>query len=83
MKHLTVLVALTVFTAPGFGDRATAQAVVIKVEPGEFVIEHPTLINLGFEWLITGDDNRNARSKCRTASKARRVERPAAAATAR
>ena len=27
---------------------------------GELVIEPPTLINLGFEWLIQGDDNRNA-----------------------
>jgi len=32
-----------------------------KVQPGEFIIDHPTLINLGFEWLIDGDDNRNAR----------------------
>src|SRR5579862_7556673 len=31
-----------------------------KVMPGEFVIDHPTLINLGFEWVIEGDDNRNA-----------------------
>ncbi len=31
-----------------------------KVNPGEFIIDHPTLINLGFEWLIEGDDNRNA-----------------------
>src|SRR5688572_2963132 len=30
------------------------------VTPGEFVIEHPTLINLGFEWHIDGDANRNA-----------------------
>jgi hypothetical protein len=28
--------------------------------PGEFVIVPPTLINLGFEWFIEGDDNRNA-----------------------
>ena len=27
---------------------------------GEFVVEPPTLINLGFEWFIEGDDNRNA-----------------------
>ena len=27
---------------------------------GELVIEPPTLINLGFEWFIQGDDNRNA-----------------------
>jgi len=31
-----------------------------KVKPGEFIIDHPTLINLGFEWLIDGDNNRNA-----------------------
>src|SRR5207253_10559564 len=31
-----------------------------KVKPGEFIVENPTLINLGFEWLIQGDDNRNA-----------------------
>ena len=27
---------------------------------GEFIVEHPTLLNLGFEWPITGDANRNA-----------------------
>src|SRR5438552_4779045 len=32
-----------------------------KVKPGEFIVDHPTLINLGFEWLIEGDDNRNAK----------------------
>jgi hypothetical protein len=31
-----------------------------KVTPGEFVIEHPTLVNLGFEWHVDGDANRNA-----------------------
>ena len=39
---------------------ARAAANENKVKPGEFVIDHPTLINLGFEWLIEGDDNRNA-----------------------
>lgn len=33
-------------------DNATA--------PGKFVVEHPTLLNLGFEWQIRGDANRNA-----------------------
>ncbi len=28
--------------------------------PGRFHVEHPTLLNLGFEWPITGDRNRNA-----------------------
>jgi hypothetical protein len=27
---------------------------------GRFIVNHPTLLNLGFEWPITGDDNRNA-----------------------
>src|SRR5262245_38619290 len=30
------------------------------VTPGKFVVERPTLICLGFEWQIAGDDNRNA-----------------------
>src|SRR5437870_13200016 len=30
------------------------------VRPGQFVIEPPTLICLGFEWEIAGEDNRNA-----------------------
>jgi hypothetical protein len=31
-----------------------------SVTPGKFVVERPTLICLGFEWRIAGDDNRNA-----------------------
>lgn len=27
---------------------------------GQFTVEHPTLLNLGFEWAIAGDANRNA-----------------------
>src|SRR5215467_1401770 len=27
---------------------------------GEFSVEPPTLLSLGFDWKITGDDNRNA-----------------------
>ena len=30
------------------------------VTPARFIVEPPTLICLGFEWYITGDDNRNA-----------------------
>lgn len=30
------------------------------VRAGAFVVEPPTLINLGFDWKIEGDDNRNA-----------------------
>ena len=28
-------------------------------QAGKFVVEHPTLLNLGFEWAIQGDANRN------------------------
>ena len=31
------------------------------VTPGELFVEPPTLINLGFEWRIDGDANRNAK----------------------
>ena len=31
-----------------------------SVSPGEFLIDPPTLINLGFEWFIEGDANHNA-----------------------
>ncbi len=46
-----------------FGQSQTASAVASdnKIQPGELVIDHPTLINLGFEWVIKGDDNRNAK----------------------
>ncbi|BDC52657.1 hypothetical protein F183_A49720 [Bryobacterales bacterium F-183] len=32
-------------------------------EAGRFTVEHPTLLNLGFEWSIKGDANRNASVK--------------------
>src|SRR5215203_5845057 len=40
--------------------RLTAAPTDLRVTPGELVVEHPTLINLGFEWHIDGDANRNA-----------------------
>ncbi len=60
MKNAAFLVALSVLSVPGLGGTPTAQAVVVKVKAGEFVVDHPTLINLGFEWVIQGADNRNA-----------------------
>src|SRR3954464_8126412 len=42
--------------APG-----TRAAVENRTRPGELVIDPPTLINLGFEWRIEGDDNRSAK----------------------
>jgi hypothetical protein len=60
MKKANLLVVVCVLSVPGFGDRPTAQTVAAKVRPGELVVDHPTLINLGFEWVVQGDDNRNA-----------------------
>ena len=31
-----------------------------STQAGKFTVEHPTLLNLGFEWAISGDTNRNA-----------------------
>ncbi|MEA2062069.1 MAG: hypothetical protein U9P14_00100 [Gemmatimonadota bacterium] len=39
------------------------------VIPGELIIEPPTLICLGFEWYIEGDDNRNATVEVRCRKK--------------
>jgi hypothetical protein len=65
MKNSTTRAAI--YAAPlllglfSVGDRAGAADSINKVTPGEFIIDHPTLINLGFEWLIQGDGNRDAR----------------------
>ena len=40
-----------------FATTALAQN---TTQAGKFVVEHPTLLNLGFEWAISGDANRNA-----------------------
>jgi len=42
-----------------FGARSVVAA--DRSNAGELVTEPPTLISLGFEWRIDGDDNRNAR----------------------
>jgi hypothetical protein len=44
----------------GRAGGAAAPADPRTVWAGELVIEPPTLINLGFEWFIEGDDNRNS-----------------------
>jgi hypothetical protein len=53
-----LLILLTGLFASAGVARAQAQN---EVEPGDFLVENPTLINLGFEWFIKGDDNRNAK----------------------
>ncbi len=39
---------------------AQSAATENAVSAGEFVVDPPTLINLGFEWLVEGDANRSA-----------------------
>jgi len=41
-----------------FGGVLSAQSTTTS---GHFTAEPPTLVSLGFEWTITGDDNRNAK----------------------
>ncbi len=57
-KRFWALWALLFWAAMSGGAFA---APVNAVTAGELVIDPPTLINLGFEWVIKGDDNRNAR----------------------
>jgi len=45
---------------PLFFAFATAICAQDSTIAGRFHVDHPTLLNLGFEWSITGDDNRNA-----------------------
>jgi hypothetical protein len=61
MRNTTCLTALFLFSLPGLANGPSATATGVKVKPGELIVDHPTLINLGFEWVIEGDDNRNAR----------------------
>jgi len=55
MRNLGI--ALTILLS--LGAQPSAQT-ANQVTPGELIVEHPTLINLGFEWHIEGDANRNA-----------------------
>ena len=53
---LCTIVAGAYMTYRALAATATAELVTA----GEFIVDPPTLINLGFEWFIQGDDNRNA-----------------------
>jgi len=53
MNKLAITLALVACTTPRLAAENGARA-------GQFVVEPPTLVCLGFEWEIAGDDNRNA-----------------------
>lgn len=49
---LTLCVLLPIVSSTALAQDGT--------QVGRFHVEHPTLLNLGFEWSISGDGNRNA-----------------------
>ena len=57
---LTILAAaLAQFEVSAQSRPAPASSPSVKLTLGEFLVDPPTLINLGFEWFVAGDDNRN------------------------
>src|ERR1700688_150402 len=63
-KSVVLALCLMLFLglfAVAAAEAAPAPHVLNTVKAGELVIDPPTLINLGFEWVIQGDDNRNAK----------------------
>ncbi len=61
LRTLSLALVLTVVIGVCLRYRVvTAAAAGTAVTAGEFLVDPPTLINLGFEWFIQGDDNRNA-----------------------
>ena len=53
--HFFLALAVQLILLPRTSSAQTTTA------SGEFIVEPPTLLSLGFEWKISGDDNRNAR----------------------
>ena len=54
LRSILCLIVAVATSAPVF--TADTRALTVR----DFVVEPATLINLGFEWFIDGDDNRNA-----------------------
>ena len=53
-KVLGIMLLASLIMAPTLASAANA------VTAEAFTVERPTLLSLGFEWRIGGDDNRNA-----------------------
>jgi hypothetical protein len=71
---LSGLAALLALTGPvAAAPHRSANA----VKAGELVTDPPTLINLGFEWLIGGDENRNAKVEVAYRKKGEKAWKPA------
>src|SRR4051794_28166302 len=59
MKSMMLALAACLLAATAHAALPATSGKMVKA--GELVIDPPTLINLGFEWLVEGDDNRNAK----------------------
>src|SRR5262245_48203297 len=60
-RALALTLVFTMAMSAYWKDRVSAAAAPANaVTAGAFIVDPPTLINLGFEWFIQGDDNRNA-----------------------
>src|SRR5579863_1982008 len=57
--HRREWVAFFLLSVLGVLGRAPLEAQTITTA-GEFTVEPPTLVSIGFDWKIAGDDNRNA-----------------------
>ena len=60
MRVLRAAAAFSGLLVSGLAVGGSAAQVDNAVTAGQFIVEPATLINLGFEWAITGDTNRNA-----------------------
>jgi hypothetical protein len=58
-KNLLIFLSLLFFSSLNYSGVVSAKD-ENRIEPGRFVIESPTIINLGFEWYVRGDANHNA-----------------------
>ena len=58
--QIVAAVACTVVIGTARHSSVSAASPANAVTAGEFIVDPPTLINLGFEWFVDGDENRNA-----------------------
>jgi len=56
LKHFFISILFTISVSGGASQLVAQDHTIVK----NFIIEPPTLIALGFEWYIEGDNNRNA-----------------------
>ena len=61
MHRIAIVCLAILIGSAGAAQQTPPPASTPRVMPGELIVDPPTLINLGFEWLIDGDTNRNAK----------------------